>query len=149
MNRELLLGVNGGGSTTAAWLADRNGAILGRGREARPTSSPPASPPRSNHSSANPLGVSRRRRRAKRVSSACLGLAGADRQEDKEFINSWGCRFGLADRLVLVNDGELVIAAGTPEGVGVGVIAGTGSIAVGRDRAGRIALRRLGSSLRR
>ena len=39
-----------------------------------------------------------------------------------------------ADRLVLVNDGDLVLAAGTPEGWGLGVIAGTGSIAVGRDR---------------
>ncbi len=35
-----------------------------------------------------------------------------------------------------VNDGDLVVAAGTPEGWGVGVIAGTGSIAVGRAQVG-------------
>ena len=45
----------------------------------------------------------------------------------------------MARRLVLVNDGDLVVAAGTPEGWGVGVIAGTGSIAVGRTPDGRTA----------
>ena len=46
----------------------------------------------------------------------------------------------------MVNDGDLVVAAGTPEGWGVGVIAGTGSIAVGRAQ-GRThrARRRLGT----
>ncbi|MBX6314484.1 MAG: N-acetylglucosamine kinase, partial [Isosphaeraceae bacterium] len=39
--------------------------------------------------------------------------------------------------LVLVNDGELVLAAGTPEGLGVAIIAGTGSIAVGCAADGR------------
>ena len=34
----------------------------------------------------------------------------------------------------MVNDGDLVVAAGTPEGWGIGVIAGTGSIAVGRTK---------------
>ena len=42
-----------------------------------------------------------------------------------------------AKRLVLVNDGDLVLAAGTPEGWGLAVIAGTGSIAVGRSPGGR------------
>ena len=44
-----------------------------------------------------------------------------------------------ARRLVMVNDGDLVVAAGTPEGWGVGVIAGTGSIAVGRTKDERTA----------
>ena len=42
-----------------------------------------------------------------------------------------------AERLILVNDGDLVVAAGTPDGWGVGVIAGTGSIAVARAPDGR------------
>ena len=32
----------------------------------------------------------------------------------------------------MVNDGDLVVAAGTAKGWGIGVIAGAGSIAVGR-----------------
>ena len=51
-----------------------------------------------------------------------------------------------ADRLVLVNDGDLVVAAGTPEGWGVGVIAGTGSIAVGRAADGRKSARGAGGT---
>jgi N-acetylglucosamine kinase-like BadF-type ATPase len=39
----------------------------------------------------------------------------------------------------VANDGDLVIAAGTPEGWGIGIIAGTGSIAVGRTKDGRTA----------
>jgi N-acetylglucosamine kinase-like BadF-type ATPase len=70
---------------------------------------------------------------------ACLGLAGFDRPEDRHVLRAWSAGGGWADRLVLVNDGDLVVAAGTPEGWGVGVIAGTGSIAVGRAPDGRTA----------
>ena len=45
---------------------------------------------------------------------------------------------GLAS-ILMVNDGDLVVAAGTAEGWGIGVIAGTGSIAVGRTKDGRTA----------
>jgi N-acetylglucosamine kinase-like BadF-type ATPase len=71
------------------------------------------------------------------VSVACLGLAGFDRPEDKQLLGEWGEAGKWAERLVLVNDGDLVIAAGTAEGWGVGVIAGTGSIAVARAPNGR------------
>ena len=70
---------------------------------------------------------------------ACLGLAGFDRPDDRKILTGWADEARLARRLVLVNDGDLVVAAGTPEGWGVGVIAGTGSIAVGRAPDGRTA----------
>jgi N-acetylglucosamine kinase-like BadF-type ATPase len=38
-----------------------------------------------------------------------------------------------------VTDGDLVVAAGTPDGWGVGLISGTGSIAIGRSADGRTA----------
>ena len=62
---------------------------------------------------------------------------GFDRPEDRRLLGDWSRGRAWADRLVLVNDGDLVVAAGTPEGWGVGVIAGTGSIAVGRAPDGR------------
>ena len=67
---------------------------------------------------------------------ACLGLAGFDRPDDRAVLAGWADEARVARRLVLVNDGDLVVAAGTPEGWGVGVIAGTGSIAVGRAPTG-------------
>ena len=56
---------------------------------------------------------------------ACLGLAGFDRPEDRRLLGEWAEAGHWAERLVLVNDGDLVVAAGTPEGWGMGVIAGT------------------------
>lgn len=142
MSRTLILGVDGGGSSTEAWLAElgTEGAILGRGA---------AGP-----SNAKAVGLASARAALEAavrgafadaglepqpVESACLGLAGFDRPEDRAVLTGWADETQLARRLVLVNDGDLVVAAGTPEGWGVGVIAGTGSIAVGRAPDGRTA----------
>jgi N-acetylglucosamine kinase-like BadF-type ATPase len=75
------------------------------------------------------------------VSVACLGLAGFDRPEDRSLVAGWAEQGRWAERLVVVNDGDLVLAAGagTPEGCGLAVIGGTGSIAVGRAPGGRTA----------
>ncbi len=142
MARTLILGVDGGGSSTEAWLAElgAEGAILGRGA---------AGP-----SNAKAVGLASARAALEAavrgafdnagldpepVESACLGLAGFDRPEDRAVLAGWADETQLARRLVLVNDGDLVVAAGTPEGWGVGVIAGTGSIAVGKASDGRTA----------
>jgi N-acetylglucosamine kinase-like BadF-type ATPase len=137
---QLLLGVDGGGTSTEAWLAEPGCRILGRGI---------AGP-----SNAKAVGLEAARRAldaavraafddaglaAGPVDVACLGLAGFDRPEDRKILAGWADESHLARRLVLVNDGALVMAAGTPEGWGVGVIAGTGSIAVGRAPDGRTA----------
>ena len=136
----LLMGVDGGGTSTEAWLAGPGLQVLGRG-----TSGP---------SNAKAVGLEAARRALEAairdafldaglepapVEVACLGLAGFDRPDDRKILAGWADEARLARRLVLVNDGDLVVAAGTPEGWGVGVIAGTGSIAVGRTKDGRTA----------
>jgi N-acetylglucosamine kinase-like BadF-type ATPase len=136
----LLLGVDGGGTATEAWLAGPGLRVLGRG-----TSGP---------SNAKAVGLEAARRALDAaigaafedagiepapVDVACLGLAGFDRPDDRKILAGWANEARLARRLVLVNDGDLVVAAGTPDGWGVGVIAGTGSIAVGRAPDGRTA----------
>jgi N-acetylglucosamine kinase-like BadF-type ATPase len=67
---------------------------------------------------------------------ACLGMAGFDRPGDRALLTGWAEETRWAQRLLLVTDGDLVLAAGTPAGWGLAVIAGTGSIAVGRSAAG-------------
>jgi N-acetylglucosamine kinase-like BadF-type ATPase len=123
-----------------AWLAEAGGRVLGRGR---------AGP--SNAKAVGPDAARRAIERARElafvdaimapetVPVACLGLAGFDRPEDRDLVAGWAERGRWAGRTVVVNDGDLVIAAGTPEGWGLGVIAGTGSIAVGRTDTGRTA----------
>lgn len=135
-----LLGIDGGGTATKAWLAELGCQVLGRG-----TAGP---------SNAKSVGLETARlsldtaiRNAfdnaglppAPVEAICLGLAGFDRPEDHKTLSGWVEQGRWAHKVVLVNDGDLVIAAGTPEGWGIGIIAGTGSIAVGRTKDGRTA----------
>jgi N-acetylglucosamine kinase-like BadF-type ATPase len=68
--------------------------------------------------------------------AAWIGLAGVDRPGDRDrllpHLNP------LADSVRLTNDAELALT-GLDGAIGVAVIAGTGSIAVGRDATGRMA----------
>lgn len=64
---------------------------------------------------------------------AWFGLAGFDRGEDHHLMAP--ALGGLAVAFRLTNDAELALAA-LPEGIGLVIIAGTGSIAVGRDHTG-------------
>ena len=137
---ELILGIDGGGTSTEAWLADRAGKVVGKGR--------------AGASNAKAVGAAASRAALNRAidaafddadltggpaASACLGLAGLDHPDDRRILKQWSVEDRWAERFVIVNDGDLVVASGTPEGWGIGVIAGTGSIAVGRSRTGRSA----------
>lgn len=140
MNRPLILGMDGGGTVTTTWIADREGNALGRGH-----SGPSNIKAVGANAARNSLDLSILAAfhdaglEVGPVEVSCLGLAGFDRPRDREWLNAWAAESAWARRLVLVNDGDLVVAAGTPEGWGVGIIAGTGSIGVGRDREGRTA----------
>jgi len=133
----LLLGIDGGGTSTVACLADAAGQVLGRGTAG-------ASNPKAIGFEAAFDALEAATRAAFEaadrpkvpVEVACLGLAGFAQVEDRQRLDAWSARWGLCRTLLPVSDGDLVLAAGTPEGWGVAVIAGTGSIAVGADRAG-------------
>jgi N-acetylglucosamine kinase-like BadF-type ATPase len=71
------------------------------------------------------------------VAAAVLGLAGIDLNEGIDLINNWARRVKLAERLSVANDATLLFAAGTPEGWGLAIVAGTGSIAFTLDREGK------------
>ena len=135
-----LLGVDGGGTSTEAWLAEPGLRILGRG-SAGPSNAKAVGPEAARRAldAAILAAFDAAGLVPAPVDVACLGLAGFDRPEDRQVLADWDEEARWADRLVLVNDGDLVVAAGTPAGWGVGVIAGTGSIAVGRTPEGRTA----------
>ena len=138
--QSLILGVDGGGTSTDAWLAEPRGEVLGRGA--------------SGPSNAKAVGLEAARRALGDRSARRSTTPGSSRRRSTPPAWAWRASTGpttarsspagpiearVARRLVLVNDGDLVVAAGTPEGWGVGVIAGTGSIAVGRTPDGRTA----------
>lgn len=67
------------------------------------------------------------------ITSGWVGLAGSDRPEDRtEFTAALRSRF---DELRITNDAELVLS-GTTDGIGIALIAGTGSIAFARNEEG-------------
>ncbi len=138
MTDPFLLGVDGGGTSTEAWVSLPGGRVLGRGR-AGPSNVRAVGDlvARKALGDAIAAAFADARLDPAPAAVACFGLAGFDRPDERALLTAWARDSGWADRLVAANDGDLVVAAGTPENWGVGVIAGTGSIAVGRDREGR------------
>ena len=63
----------------------------------------------------------------------CLGIAGVDRPDDAKVVAGIMKRIGYKARVLVVNDALVALEAGAPEQPGVVVIAGTGSIAYGRN----------------
>ncbi|MBM4412176.1 MAG: N-acetylglucosamine kinase [Chloroflexi bacterium] len=136
--QRLVLGIDGGATKTVALLGDADtGVILGRSRQrgsnfyAHDSSAAFAELDRAIAQAFVNAGLARQK-----VTAMCAGIAGVSRPEDEQMVSSWVRNRGIADDLLIANDGWLVIAAGTSNGIGVGVICGTGSIAVGRDAQG-------------
>jgi N-acetylglucosamine kinase-like BadF-type ATPase len=70
------------------------------------------------------------------LAAAGYGLAGLDWPSDHDRLLPVIRRLGLDGPQILVNDAFVALWAGTREGCGVVVIAGTGSVAAGRNRGG-------------
>lgn len=140
---ELLLGVEGGGSKTLAWIARREGnevVPLGVG-QAGPSN--PRAVGVTTAVSQLEQAIHDACQQAGGISppfrSACLALAGTGRLVERTLIEDWARARRLAETISVVTDAEPLLAAGTPEGWGVALIAGTGSLAVGRGSDGQLA----------
>ncbi len=142
--RDLILGIDGGGTGTVALLAaigeDGTYRVVGRG-EAGPSNLQAVGAERAtaalDEAAARAFAAARRERVS--VRAACLGLAGAGRAEDQDVFREWARRARLADHVEVVGDAALLLAAGTPDGWGVALVAGTGSMAWGQTPDGRTA----------
>ena len=137
----LLLGIDGGGSKTRALLADHAGAVLATGVagssnyqvvgfDTATGALRAAVADAFQHAGRNP---------ATPIAAACFGLAGVGRPADRELFRRWLSSTGIAQHSAVVGDMELVLAAGTPDGYGVALISGTGSICYGAAPDGRSA----------
>jgi N-acetylmuramic acid 6-phosphate etherase len=136
----LYLGIDGGGTHTIALLGGPGGVVLGRGT-AGPSNRQAVGTERAlaalDEAVSAAFAAAGRTRGP--VASACLGLAGADRPEDQAVIREWAGRVRLAGHVDVTSDAAILLAAGAPEGWGLVLIAGTGSIAFGRAADGRTA----------
>ena len=135
---DLVIGIDGGGSTTVALIADAT-EVIGRA-EAGPSNMQAVGVTRALKAIEDAIAAAfaAAGRPPAKVRVAVLGLAGADRPQEQDLVRTWAERFGLATQVQVVNDAQLLLAAGTPEGWGIALVAGTGSIAFGRTRDGKI-----------
>ncbi|WP_396623380.1 N-acetylglucosamine kinase [Luteitalea sp.] len=130
----LVIGIDAGGTKTEAVLADGNGTVVARARRGG-----------ANLAAHGELAVEKTLHELidevlgeghLRPDVICLGIAGVDRAEDNAIIQGIMRRIGARARILVTNDALIALVAGAGVGPGVVVIAGTGSIAYGRnDRA--------------
>lgn len=139
MPSRFYLGIDGGQSGTKALIADENGSVIGSG-SGGPCNHVPAAQARDKFLS----GVGRALDEAcagagldcktVKFAAACLGLSGGPQGKEsyaQELIRSAKFKF--------THDAEIALSGATAGEPGIIVIAGTGSIAFGRNAAGRTA----------
>ena len=130
-----LIGVDVGGTKTVAGVSDGDRIITradGPGAAVRPG--------RALASAATVAEVVRQAlAKAGRLNGDILlvGAAGAGREPEREELRKALRAENVAERVVVTTDIEIALAAAFAEGPGIVVSAGTGSVAVGRDRTGR------------
>ncbi len=135
----LFLGVDGGQSGTTALIGDETGRIVGAG-EAGPCNHAAAAEGRARLESAirESVGAARAcagiEAAAAGFAVACFGMSGGP--EDKRDILAAAIQ---AEQWVVTNDAVIALAGATETGLGIVAIAGTGSIAFGRNREGAVA----------
>jgi len=146
-NPELFLGIDAGGSKTEAWLGHRNPegvSLLGKGL---------AGPANLTVDGLDKAGqqVLLATERAfaaanlprSQTTRACLCLAGCGRNEERQQVQQWAFARRLGLDVMVCSDAEILLAASRPlesteiVSAGIGLIAGTGSIAWGRADDGR------------
>jgi N-acetylglucosamine kinase-like BadF-type ATPase len=136
---ELVLGIDGGGTQTQALLARRdNGEVLGRGI-AGPSNIQAVGVETGLKAISDSIRSAFRDGNLPHgsVSAICMGLAGIDWDGGLNVILDWAEKNAVAGNVQVANDATLLLAAGTPEGWGLAVIAGTGAIAFVKDASGR------------
>lgn len=132
-----VLGIDAGGTKTVCQVSDDRGTLLAEARGAG-----------ANLQNAGELQVEKTLHdvilRATRdadawPSAVCIGMAGVDRPEDAATVRGILGRLVPRCPVVVVNDALIALEAGAPGQPGVVVIAGTGSIAYGRNADNRAA----------
>jgi N-acetylglucosamine kinase-like BadF-type ATPase len=126
-----VLGIDAGGTKTVCQLADDNGEVLAEARRGG-----------ANLQAVGELEVEKVLHDVMeeaigdldvRPAAICVGVAGVDRPDDARVMREIMKRIGYKARVLIVNDALVALEAGAPGLPGVVLVAGTGSIAYGRN----------------
>lgn len=142
----LVIGIDAGGTKTVCQLADEHGTVIQetRGPGANLQAVGELEVEKVLHdlmerATRGLAGSSAADKRTRLPEAICLGIAGVDREEDAIIVGDIMRRIGQNARVLIVNDALVALEAGVPGEPGVVVIAGTGSIAYGRNARGEAA----------
>ncbi len=135
---DIILGVDGGGTKTVACLArnrpDGEEEILGRGQAGSSNvKAVGLDQAHANLQHAIQAAWKSAKLPPEPVALAVLGLSGAGQPETQASIADWVITNQVARRARIVHDALPVLVAGTPQGAGVALIAGTGAVAFAAD----------------
>ena len=125
-----VLGIDAGGTRTVCLLADERGAILSEavGGPANLQAAGELEVEKVLHA------VMQQSLQERQLPAAiCLGMAGVDRAQDVDVVRGIMQRIGSKARVLIVNDALIALVAGIGDAPGVVIVAGTGSIAYGRN----------------
>ena len=130
-----VIGIDAGGTKTVGLLADESGEVraTARGGGANLQVQGELNVEKVLHEGIEDLAA------PEPVAAICLGIAGADRPDDKRMIRGVLRRLGLRRAVRIENDAFIALVAGAPERTGIVVVAGTGSVAYGVDAGGHTA----------
>jgi glucosamine kinase len=129
-----VLGIDVGGTKTVCLLADEEGRVVRSAREEG-----------ANLQGVGELGLEKVLHtvmektladQAVVPSAICLGIAGVDRAADETLVRSIMRRIGYKAKILVVNDALIALQAGIGPEPGIVIVAGTGSIAYGRNNRG-------------
>lgn len=123
----LLLGVDGGATKTVALVADATGRVMGAGRDGSSDIHAVADPESALDRVAAAVRAALSQAADPDFAACAFSLCGADWPEDVELYQSGlQQRLGLERPPLVVNDAIGALRAGTPDGVGVSLVLGTG-----------------------
>jgi len=137
----LLLGVDGGGSKTAAIVAtlDESGQMTIRGRGLAGPSNLRLAGKEQSLASLNQAvdeALSEANVAGQKVDYAVLALAGSTSPDVRREVTNWARMRKLSSRVGVIHDVDPVLVGGTENGWGIALVVGTGSVAIGVDTAG-------------
>lgn len=136
----IVLGVDAGASKIHAVLADENARILGVGRAGSANWEVVGlEGARQALEQAVSQALSRAKKKPEHVTASAYGLAGLDWPSDEGRLKPIVDSLKLSGPAVLVNDSFLPLRAGLRNGVGLAIIAGSGTTVAGRNASGQIA----------
>ena len=124
-----VVGIDAGGTKTIGLLADETGAVLAKARGEG-----------ANLVVHGELGVEKVLYQVLEdleppapIAALCLGMAGVSGPAEQALLQAVFRRLGHREKVRIVHDALIALVAGAPEGIGIVVVAGTGSMAYGVD----------------